>query len=65
MVASTAYIIYRRSMKQSEPEEAHSKSKQSQNYFARRFSPDFPLRLLFDEFRTMIVIFKGCMVDGN
>jgi len=27
-------------MKQSELEEAHSKSKQSQNYFARRFSPD-------------------------
>jgi hypothetical protein len=48
MVASTAYIIYRRSMKQSEPEEAHSKSKQSQNYFARRSSPDFPLRLLFE-----------------
>jgi hypothetical protein len=40
MVASTAYIVYRRSMKQSELEEAHSKSKQSQNYFARRFSPD-------------------------
>jgi hypothetical protein len=52
-------------MKQSQAEEAHLRSKQSQNYFARRRSPDFPIRLLFNEFRTMIVMFKGCMVDGN